>query len=232
MGPTASGDRHAAALWKPADRGAVDCFLCEHRCHIAPGGGASAASARTTAGALVTLVYGRLIARHVDPIEKKPLFHFLPGSQSYSVAAVGCNFQCGFCQNWQISQYPRGSAGEMPGEGASPEDVVAAARAGPLRVDLVYVYRTDDLLWSTRPTRRALAAREGLRNVFVTNGFHDARGRGRDGRVARRRQRGPESRGATTSTAGCARAALEPVKDLHPPACARRACTWRSRRSW
>ena len=173
MGPTAPGDRHAAALWKPADRGAVDCFLCEHRCHIAAGARGVCQVRENSGGRLETLVYGRLVARHVDPIEKKPLYHFLPGSLSYSVAAVGCNFQCGFCQNWQISQYPRGGAAEMPGEEVSPEEIVAAAReAGCTSVSYTYTEPTIFMEYAAATAR--LARARGPQERFCDQRFHDA----------------------------------------------------------
>jgi len=161
---------HEAALWKPADGGAADCFLCEHRCHIAPGRRGVCQVRENREGRLVTLVYGRTIARHVDPIEKKPLFHFLPGSASYSVAAVGCNFQCGFCQNWQISQFPRGRKGEMPGDPAAPEDLVAAAQSNQC-ASMSYTYTEPTIFFEYARDTARLARRAGLKNVFVTNGF-------------------------------------------------------------
>jgi pyruvate formate lyase activating enzyme len=162
--------RHEAALWKPAAKGYVDCFLCEHRCHIGPGKRGVCAVRENADGSLVTLVYGRLIARHVDPIEKKPLFHFLPGSRSYSVAAVGCNFQCGFCQNWQISQWPRGASGGMPGEAMDPEEVVSAAKRYQC-ASISYTYTEPTIFFEYARDTGILAKAAGLKNNFVTNGF-------------------------------------------------------------
>jgi pyruvate formate lyase activating enzyme len=170
MEPIQSDGRHGAALWKPADGGAVDCFLCEHRCHIAVGNRGICRVRQNAAGELVTRVYGRLIAQHVDPIEKKPLFHFLPGSESYSVAAVGCNFQCGFCQNWQISQAPRAAAGEMPGDPARPETIVDAAQRHRC-ASISYTYTEPTIFYEMARDIGRLARRRGLKNIFVTNGF-------------------------------------------------------------
>jgi len=168
--PTMTGGRHEAALWKPAAGGAVDCFLCAHRCHIAPGKRGVCRVRENVGGGLATLVYGRAVAQHVDPIEKKPLYHFLPGSASYSIAAVGCNFQCGFCQNWQISQYPRKAGGEIPGTEATPEELVAAARR--LRCESIsYTYTEPTIFFEYARDTGVLARQAGLRNVFVTNGF-------------------------------------------------------------
>jgi pyruvate formate lyase activating enzyme len=168
MKPTPESGRHAAALWKRADGGDVDCLLCEHRCRIPPGRRGVCRVRENAGGELLTLVYGRIIAEHVDPIEKKPLYHFLPGSSSYSVAAVGCNFQCGFCQNWQISQAPR--AGELPGEPVAPETIVdAALRHGCASISYTYTEPTIFYEFACDVARPARWA--GLKNVFVTNGF-------------------------------------------------------------
>jgi pyruvate formate lyase activating enzyme len=168
--PAMTGGRREAALWKSADGGAVDCFLCAHRCHIGPAGHGICRVRENIGGRLETLVYGRVIAQHVDPIEKKPLHHFLPGSTSYSVAAAGCNFQCGFCQNWRISQWPRRSDGEIPGEEAPPDAIVAAAqRAGCASIS--YTYTEPTIFFEYARDTGRLARNSGLKNVFVTNGF-------------------------------------------------------------
>jgi pyruvate formate lyase activating enzyme len=164
---------HEAALWKPAPGGAVECFLCAHRCRIAGGKRGICRVRQNVGGRLVTLVYGRVIARHVDPIEKKPLFHFLPGSRAYSIATVGCNFQCGFCQNWQISQWPRSSEAEMPGDTATPEQLVAAARRYDC-ASISYTYTEPTIFFEYARDTARLARAAGLRNTFVTNGFMTA----------------------------------------------------------
>ena len=164
---------HEAALWKPAAKRAVDCFLCAHRCHMAPGKRGVCQVRENVDGRLVTLVYGRAIARHVDPIEKKPLFHFLPGSRAYSIATVGCNFQCGFCQNWQISQWPRTDDGDIPGDPATPEDIVAAAVRYEC-ASISYTYTEPTVFFEYARDTARLARRAGLKNTFVTNGFMTA----------------------------------------------------------
>ena len=163
-------ETHEAALWKPVDGGAVDCILCAHRCRILPGKRGVCRVRENRDGRLVSLVYGRVIANHVDPIEKKPLFHFLPGTRAYSIATVGCNFQCGFCQNWQISQWPRDGKGEMPGTPMAPEAIVReAVRSACASVSYTYTEPTIFLEYA-RDTAR-LAREQGLRNTFVTNGY-------------------------------------------------------------
>jgi pyruvate formate lyase activating enzyme len=105
----------------------------------------------------------------VDPIEKKPLFHFLPGSTSYSIATAGCNFRCAFCQNWEISQMPR-TAHEAPGRLAAPEAVAqAAVRAGCASVSYTYTEPTIFAEYALDCARAAKAL--GLRNIFVSNGY-------------------------------------------------------------
>ncbi len=95
----------------------VQCGLCSHRCVIVPGKRGICSVRENRDGILYTLVYDKVIARHIDPIEKKPLFHFLPGSLSYSIATPGCNFRCKHCQNADISQLPRDRGGHDPGRG-------------------------------------------------------------------------------------------------------------------
>ncbi|MHC4202594.1 MAG: radical SAM protein, partial [Planctomycetota bacterium] len=108
-----------ASHWKKAEGSHVDCFLCAHECSIAPGKRGRCGVRENRGGTLYSLTYGRLISRAVDPIEKKPLYHFLPGTPSYSIATIGCNLRCDFCQNWQISQHRTG-AGELSGNLATP----------------------------------------------------------------------------------------------------------------
>jgi pyruvate formate lyase activating enzyme len=96
--------RKEALLYRPLKDRKVDCYLCAHRWRIKDSRFGICGVRQNVGGTLYTHAYGELIAAHVDPIEKKPLYHFLPGSSSFSVAAPGCNFRCGFCQNWQISQ--------------------------------------------------------------------------------------------------------------------------------
>ena len=98
----------------------VRCYLCNHYCLIKEGKKGKCGVRENTDGVLTSLVYEKIIARHVDPIEKKPLFHFLPGSNSYSIATAGCNFKCVFCQNSDISQMPN-DTNRIWGEKISPE---------------------------------------------------------------------------------------------------------------
>jgi pyruvate formate lyase activating enzyme len=157
-----------ASLWRKAEGGRADCLLCSHRCKVAPGKRGVCGVRENREGTLYSLNYGRLISRAVDPIEKKPLYHFLPGTTSYSIATVGCNFRCRFCQNWQISQHrPRET---FPGERASPEDVVRdAARRGC--ASIAYTYTEPTIFWEFARDTGRLAHGRGIANVFVTNGY-------------------------------------------------------------
>lgn len=123
-------------------------------------------------GVLYTLVYGRPISTAVDPIEKKPLFHFLPGSKSYSIATVGCNFACAFCQNAEISQMPR-DQGLVAGRPLAPEQVVEEALSAGC-ASISYTYTEPTVFYEYARDCARLATSAGLKNVFVTNGYMTA----------------------------------------------------------
>ena len=160
---------HDAMLWEPQDDQAVCCGLCAHRCTIAPGALGLCRVRKNLAGSLKTLNYSSIVAASADPIEKKPLFHFLPGTRSFSIAAPGCNFQCDFCQNWQISQAPR--EGRMPGgQPATPEQIVAAA-ADSGCASISYTYTEPTIFFELAYDTARLARRRGLANCFVSNGY-------------------------------------------------------------
>src|SRR6056297_153880 len=93
-----------AVLFEQIEDKKVRCRLCHHACCISDQKFGLCHVRQNLDGKLYTLAYGRVIAAHVDSIEKKPLYHFLPGSSAYSIGTAGCNFSCSFCQNWQISQ--------------------------------------------------------------------------------------------------------------------------------
>ena len=104
-----------AQFWQREDDDNVQCLLCHQHCRIRTGKRGLCGVRENQDGKLMTLVYGNLIAANTDPIEKKPFFHFLPGSLAYSIATVGCNFRCLHCQNADISQMPR-ETGKIPGD--------------------------------------------------------------------------------------------------------------------
>jgi len=150
----------------------VTCALCPHGCRIPPGGVGICCVRENRAGTLVTRVYGKAVAAHVDPIEKKPLFHFQPGSRSFSIATVGCNLACAHCQNAEISQMPA-DRGRIAGEDLPPEAVVSRALdAGCASVS--YTYTEPTVYYEYAYDTARLAAAAGLKNVFVTNGYTQA----------------------------------------------------------
>ena len=113
-----------ALLYEKLDDNKVHCCLCAHQCSISDNKFGICGVRQNSRGTLYTLVYGETIASHVDPIEKKPLFHFLPSTNAYSVGTAGCNLRCKYCQNWQISQ---ALPSEIPFVKLSPEKVVKEA---------------------------------------------------------------------------------------------------------
>jgi pyruvate formate lyase activating enzyme len=159
-----------AYLYKQLEEKKVRCNLCSHRCVIKDGRRGICNVRENDAGILNTLVYGKLIAQHIDPIEKKPLFHFLPGTPSYSIATVGCNFRCRFCQNADIAQMPSDREGTILGTRCTPGDVVDAAQRGGCR-SIAYTYTEPTVFFEFAYETAKLAHDRGIRNVFVTNGY-------------------------------------------------------------
>jgi pyruvate formate lyase activating enzyme len=159
-----------AYLYERLEENKVRCNLCSHRCVIKDGRRGICNVRENEAGILKTLVYGNLIARHIDPIEKKPLFHFLPGTLSYSIATVGCNFRCRFCQNADIAQMPSDRKGTVLGTRCTPREVVDAAQQGGCR-SIAYTYTEPTVFFEFAYETAKLAHDKGIRNVFVTNGY-------------------------------------------------------------
>jgi pyruvate formate lyase activating enzyme len=163
------GISHEAMLYDPLDAQQVRCRLCGHECLIAAGRFGACRVRQNVGGKLYSRNFDALVALNVDPIEKKPLFHFLPGSRSLSLAAAGCNFQCAFCQNWQISQAPyEGSPPE--GQAASPGQLVELARRQDC-ASISYTYTEPTIFFELAYETSVLARQAGVRNVFVSNGY-------------------------------------------------------------
>lgn len=159
-----------AYLYDPLDEAKVRCNLCSHRCVIKAGRRGICNVRHNHQGELETLVYGRLIATNVDPIEKKPLFHLLPGSRSYSIATVGCNFRCRFCQNADIAQMPSDRDGLIMGTPVSPETVVQDALKTGCQT-IAYTYTEPTVYFEFALDTARLAHANGIKNVFVSNGY-------------------------------------------------------------
>ncbi|HKJ27688.1 MAG TPA: AmmeMemoRadiSam system radical SAM enzyme [Anaerolineales bacterium] len=158
-----------AQLYEKRPDGKVECHLCGHHCVIAPDKFGVCQVRQNQGGTLYTLVYGSAISQNVDPIEKKPLYHFYPGSRAFSVATLGCNFQCEWCQNWQIAQAPR-SQGLLDISPTSPADLVANAKAVGAR-SIAYTYTEPTIFFEYTYETSKLAQKAGLANVYVTNGY-------------------------------------------------------------
>lgn len=159
-----------AMLYEPMAENRVSCNLCNHRCKIQEGKRGVCGVRENRAGMLYSLVYGKIIAEHIDPIEKKPLFHFHPGSRAYSIGTVGCNFRCKHCQNYDISQYPHEHEGEIIGQGRTPEQIVAAAKTAGCET-IAYTYTEPTIFYEFARDTAALAQKQGIKNVFVSNGY-------------------------------------------------------------
>ncbi|GAB6126384.1 AmmeMemoRadiSam system radical SAM enzyme [Humidesulfovibrio idahonensis] len=191
MGGSGGEAVREARLWKAlsgaAGEGAkVQCRLCSHFCAIDDGGKGLCAVRRNQGGALQTLVYGLPSAISVDPVEKKPLYHFLPGSRTFSFGTMGCNMSCSFCQNAQLSQSPR-LGRPVNGHAVSPQALVdAAAQSGSKSIS--YTYSEPTVFFELVEDTARLARARGLKNILVTNGFMspeclDALGAAQDGLI-------------------------------------------------
>ena len=148
--------------------GQVRCGLCRFRCLIGDGACGVCAIRENHGGTLYSLVYGRVCAEHVDPIEKKPLFHVMPGSSSYSIATVGCNFHCHHCQNYTISQVVRNAP--VGGTVLAPHEIVQRALENNCS-SISYTYTEPTIFFEFAYDTARLATEAGLKNIFVTNGY-------------------------------------------------------------
>lgn len=159
-----------ALLYEKREKGKVLCRLCRHECLIPEGKRGICFVRENREGTLYSLNYPRIVASHVDPIEKKPLFHFFPGTRSFSIASAGCNFRCGHCQNYQIAQFPRDNRGQIPGRYTAPEEMVEAALDSGCK-SISYTYTEPTIYFELALETARLAASRGLKNVFVSNGY-------------------------------------------------------------
>jgi len=157
-----------AQLFNSLGNNRVDCFLCSHSCRIQEGKFGFCGVRQNIQGILYTHNYGKLIAANIDPVEKKPLYHFLPGSSTFSIASAGCNFRCGFCQNWEISQLD--FINRQPGDNFSADKVIELAKQNNCR-SIAYTYTEPTIYFEFALETAKLAKAAGLRNIFVTNGY-------------------------------------------------------------
>jgi pyruvate formate lyase activating enzyme len=158
-----------ALLYEKLSKSRVRCHLCAHRCVVPQDRLGVCRVRQNLKGTLYTLVYGRTVSQQVDPVEKKPLYHFYPGSRSYSIATPGCNFRCQWCQNWNIAHMPR-EQGSIVGYQASPAHIVADARATNSR-SIAYTYTEPTIFFEYAYDTARLAHAAGVANIYVTNGY-------------------------------------------------------------
>lgn len=168
-----------AMFYEKVEESAVKCQLCPHRCKINESKSGICGVRENKGGILYSMVYGTVAARSTDPIEKKPLFHFYPGSTAYSIATVGCNFRCKNCQNFDLSQMPKGKGkgkgkgkkkGRIVGEDISPQEIVAAAKNYKCK-SISYTYTEPTIFFEYAYDIAKLAYKEGMCNTFVSNGY-------------------------------------------------------------
>jgi len=158
-----------ARLYHKKKDNSVECVTCAHRCKIKTGRRGICGVRENREGTLYSLVYGKTIAANTDPIEKKPLFHFLPGTLSFSIATAGCNMHCKHCQNADISQMPR-EIGRIVGQNFLPEQIVQTALKNKCKT-IAYTYTEPSIFWDYAYDTAKLAHEKELKNVFVTNGY-------------------------------------------------------------
>jgi pyruvate formate lyase activating enzyme len=164
---TACHDRVSVTAAHAHEKGLVQCLLCARRCAIGPGGRGDCGARMNVAGQLRSLVYGRPLAVHVDPIEKKPFFHFLPGSEAYSLGTAGCPLHCRFCQNWQLSQ---ARPEDHPPPFVAPRALAGAASARRTPV-IAFTYNEPTIQLEYIADVAAEARMLGVRCAIVSCGF-------------------------------------------------------------
>ena len=156
-----------ALFYKKLAGGKVQCQLCPHKCIIAEGKKGFCGVRKNASGKLNSLVYRKLCSMNPDPIEKKPLFHFAPGTRCMSIATVGCNLDCSFCQNWEISHPPER---DIYGEDVAPEKIVEMTKQSGLP-GIAYTYTEPTVFYEYSLECMKLAKKAGLYNVWVSNGY-------------------------------------------------------------
>ena len=158
-----------ALLWRPLKDDTVQCRLCAHFCRIEAGKTGKCGVRRNDGGLLVSLSHDKIAALNLDPVEKKPLFHFLPGSTTLSLGTPGCNLDCAFCQNWSLSQPPRQGL-PIEGRAMPPQEIVRMAQTSGA-ASIAYTYSEPTIFFELMLETATLARREGLANIMVSNGF-------------------------------------------------------------
>jgi pyruvate formate lyase activating enzyme len=156
-----------ASYYETIEENKVKCVLCPRKCNLKPDQTGFCRVRRNIKGKLYSLVYERIIAANIDPIEKKPLFHFLPGKKVFSIGTVGCTLRCKHCQNYDTSQ---ATPEEMPGKELKVEDVIKIAKENDCEI-ISYTYTEPTVFYEYMLDTAKLAKKQGIKNVMVTNGF-------------------------------------------------------------
>jgi len=165
--------KNKAWMCKPSKKGVIECMCCSHHCKISKGKTGICGVRYNDDGQLKLLVYGRVAARNIDPIEKKPLHHFYPGTEIYSIGTIGCNFRCQFCQNWDISQYHKDHSIEEVGKAGIPlstEEMVDYCLKNGIP-SIAFTYNEPTIFFEYTFDTAKLAKEKGLKTVYVSNGF-------------------------------------------------------------
>ena len=158
-----------AMFFEKLENKKVKCNLCRHHCVIANGKKGICRVRENQEGTLYSLVYRKLISDNIDPIEKKPLYHFYPGTTSFSIATVGCNFRCLNCQNYEISQLPKDHE-QIIGRDIAPEKIVEDALSYNCK-SISYTYTEPTIFFEYAYEVAKIASSKSIKNVFVTNGY-------------------------------------------------------------
>jgi pyruvate formate lyase activating enzyme len=161
---------HEAMFYESKSNKVVKCTLCPHHCLLKDKMIGACGVRQNISGKLISLVYGKTIAWHVDPIEKKPLFHVKPGSSIYSFSTAGCNLRCDFCQNWDISQISKGLNRQIVGENKKPEELVKEALSLGCN-SIAATYNEPTVQFEYAYETFVLAKKKKLLTVFVSNGY-------------------------------------------------------------
>lgn len=158
-----------AMFFEKLEEGKVKCYLCRHLCVIGDGKKGICRVRENHGGTLYSLVYRRLISENIDPVEKKPLYHFHPGSTAFSIATVGCNFRCLNCQNYEISQLPK-DHDQILGRDVSPEKIVEETINNRCK-SIAYTYTEPTIFFEYAYEIAEMASKKSIKNLFVTNGY-------------------------------------------------------------
>jgi len=156
-----------ARFYQKLEKNAVQCQLCPRRCMIPDGARGYCGVRQNRGGTLYSLVYAKPVAIHIDPIEKKPFFHFLPSTNAYSIATAGCNLKCKFCQNWAISQ---SSPEEVEYRYLEPSELVREAKDSG-SASIAYTYSEPTIFYEYMLETAKSARQQGLKNVMHSNGY-------------------------------------------------------------